>query len=576
MLNKKVNRNSEKWVVADFETTTLHFYLDNGFTKVWLYAISDKDGNILNYGETIEDFFKFIKSALNTYTIYFHNLKFDGSYIINYLYNHGYEYKEKIASKDKKCFNTLISEEGQYYQINIHASNFDVKIGDSLKLLPFSVRIIGESFDLPVKKGIIDYDDYSVTDETLEYVFNDVKVVALALKEIKALGMTNMTTASCAFNNFKDNSMFFNSYFPTLETDYLEKYRDAYRGGRTQVNPLHAGQVLYNVKRFDINSMYPHIMRNLPLPVGNPIPIDRIGQYDFELYEIEVEFKLKAGHLPTLLNKNAGYFEYSYYEETDGLETIRISNIDYQLLLKHYDIICINFIEAWGFKTMTGLFKSYIDKWYKIKQENKGAKRVVAKLMLNSLYGKFGSRCLGKSKIPVLDEDGVLTYKTTDMQEMKHYYLPLAIGVVSWAHYLIDDAITKTGFDNFVYCDTDSVHTLGTLPDDYIDQSLLGKFKMEGTELKSKYIRQKTYCYCEYEKNGDIVYNITCAGMNDATKEFLLDNYKDTIFDIFAEGLRVEGYKLMPQQVKGGVILVPTTFEIKEKKIIDKEKLKDE
>ena len=53
--------NNDKWVVADFETTTYEYYQKYGYTKVWLYAISNPDGEIINWGEDINQFFKFVK-----------------------------------------------------------------------------------------------------------------------------------------------------------------------------------------------------------------------------------------------------------------------------------------------------------------------------------------------------------------------------------------------------------------------------------------------------------------------------------------------------------------------------------
>lgn len=559
----KYNKNKDLWVTADFETTTEKFYLEHGFTKVWLWAVSSSEGHMLEWGETIESFMSYCINNLNNYTIYFHNLKFDGSYILSYLLEQQVEYKDKISSRDNKCYNTLISEEGQYYQITYHPhAQCTFKFQDSLKLLPFKVKKIAEDFNLPIKKGIIDYDNYVVNEETISYIQNDVEIVALALKEIKALGMEEMTTASCAYHNFSATFPFMSSYFPQLDVEFLEKYRLAYRGGRSQVNPIYEGKVLYNVNRFDINSMYPHVMRNMELPVGKPIKCTTRGNYKFELYEIDIIFKLKEGHLPCLLRKNVMFGEGSYYIQSDGLERLCISNIDYELLERHYDIDVVQFLEIWGFRTTTNIFKSYIDYWYDIKSRNKGAKRMVAKLMLNSLYGKFGSRCIGKSKIPYLDEDGVLCMKTTEEQEMKKYYLPIAIAIVSHAHKLIDDGIMATTVDKFVYCDTDSIHTLGSLPSDVIDNKELGKFKLEGSELKSKYIRQKTYVYCELDGD-EILYNITCAGMDDSTKAYALDTYGDKIFDVFEKGFKVDGFKLMPQMVKGGTILIKTSFEVR-------------
>lgn len=559
---KKIKYN--KWYVADFETTTEKFYNEFGNTQVWLYAISDENGDITHWGRNIEDFMQVLEKYYNKTIVYFHNLKFDGSFILNYLINNGFKYCERVDNNGGKSFSSLITDDGQFYQINIHFKRgVNVKIQDSLKLLPFKVKKIAEDFGLPIKKGIIDYDTYVIDEQTLDYVFNDVSIVAMALKEIKENGMRDMTTASCAYNNFKNSFIMMYSFFPMLDKDFLMCYRNAYRGGRSQVNPKFANKILNNVKRFDVNSMYPYIMYSQELPYGNPIPITKMGSYKFELYKILVSFELKPNHLPTLLKKGSMFGgEDSYYINTEQPEVICISSVDYELLCKHYNIIFLNVLEMWGFKTNPYMFRNYIDYWYEVKQKNKGAKRLIAKLMLNSLYGKFGSNCEGRTKIPFINEEGILSFEYSEVKEKRRYYLPVAIAITSYAHKLIDDAICSVGIDNFIYCDTDSVHTLKDLPIEMVDNKELGKFKLEGIENTSKYVRQKTYVYSE-EIDGHIEYNITCAGMDDNSKNFAIQKYRDTIFEYFGVGFEVEGFKLLPKQVKGGVILCKTTFKIK-------------
>ena len=60
------------------------------------------------------------------------------------------------------------------------------------------------------------------------------------------------------------------------------------------------------------------------------------------------------------------------------------------------------------------MFKSYIDKWYERKKnaqlEKNEGQRTLAKLMLNSLYGKFATSLKAKSKIPYL-ENSIVHYK---------------------------------------------------------------------------------------------------------------------------------------------------------------------
>lgn len=561
----------KNWFVADFETTSYQYYLKNGYTKVWLYAICDSEGKIVNHGSDINEFIQWCKENSGS-IVYFHNLRFDGSFILNYLFENKYDYKEKITCKNKNSFSTLIGEMGEFYQIKIaFTSNKYIVIQDSLKIIPLKVKEIAKAFNLPIEKEKINYEDYIINDNTLSYVYKDVQIVAMALKYFKDKGFNKMTIGSNSYNKYVEETKYKN-IFPHIDDQWLIDYRKAYRGGRSQVNPKYANVVLNNVKRYDLNSMYPYIMAYKPMPYGAPIKSDKPGRYKFELYKVEIMFTLKRGHLPSLLKKGSLYdlMGDTYYENTDGIEIIYISNIDLELVYKHYNVKYIKYIEIYGFYTSDFIFRDFILKYYTLKNQNTGGLRLVYKLIINSFYGKYGSKLYGKHKIPVIEDDK-LVYKNSELEKMKEYYLPVSIAVTSWAHYIIDNAINYD-LDSFVYCDTDSVHTLGELPKEQIDNKEIGKFKLEGIEIKSKYIRQKCYVYSQYDKDNVLKYNITCSGMTEGIKEYLNDNYKDKIFDIFkrglivnedSEGIKIENLKLRPKQVKGGCVLVPVPFSIK-------------
>ena len=95
---------------ADFETTT---NVDN--THVWAYGISEI-GNPDNfiYGTKISDFILWCYKQKDNPFIFFHNLKFDGVFILNYLLSNGYTYFKDKKDKKDKSFTCLISGDGLF------------------------------------------------------------------------------------------------------------------------------------------------------------------------------------------------------------------------------------------------------------------------------------------------------------------------------------------------------------------------------------------------------------------------------------------------------------------------------
>ena len=95
---------------ADFETST--WLEDESFVWAWaLCEIGNTDN--LDIGNTIESFFERVSKEDNP-IILFHNLKFDGEFILYYLLKNGYEHVDKKQKRDK-TFSTLISDMGLFY-----------------------------------------------------------------------------------------------------------------------------------------------------------------------------------------------------------------------------------------------------------------------------------------------------------------------------------------------------------------------------------------------------------------------------------------------------------------------------
>ena len=132
-----------KKYTADFETAT---WFDNE-TYVWAWAICEigNEENI-TIENSIESFMKFIEKHKDS-VFYFHNLKFDGEFIIYYLLKNGFKHAKDNNEVSDKTFTTLISDMGMFYQITIYfKKRKKVKIIDSLKIIPFSVKEIAKAF----------------------------------------------------------------------------------------------------------------------------------------------------------------------------------------------------------------------------------------------------------------------------------------------------------------------------------------------------------------------------------------------------------------------------------------------
>lgn len=95
-----------KKYTADFETAT---WVENE-TWVWAWAICEigNESN-LQIGTNIEEFINFCKGENNA-SIYFHNLKFDGEFIIWWALNNGFTHVQKKEDIKENTFTTLISD----------------------------------------------------------------------------------------------------------------------------------------------------------------------------------------------------------------------------------------------------------------------------------------------------------------------------------------------------------------------------------------------------------------------------------------------------------------------------------
>lgn len=542
----------------------------------------------MTFGEDIDSFINYCSLINESSSFYFHNLKFDGEFIIHYLLTHEFVHvnEKKLGANQ---FSTIISDLNVFYCIKVKfKEEVIISFFDSLKLLNFSVEEVAKAFNLSIKKLEIDYKakrekGHKITDEEKEYLKHDVMIMSLALEKMFEMKITRMTIASNAMNFFKDtiSKKRFEEWFkPPL---YDKDLRQAYKGGFTYLNEIYRGKEVKEGIVLDVNSLYPSVMYYSPMPYGEGIYFD--GKYVpdklYNLYiqNITCQFRIKKDMIPTIQIKNNLSFVPTEYLSSSNGESINLTltNVDLKLFLEHYDIYDVSYNWGWKYKSSTKIFKRYIDYWneLKVKATKEGNKplRTIAKLMLNSLYGKFAASPEGRSKIPYLDNN-IVKYKLSELEERTAYYLPISIFITSWAR---DKTIrsAQAVYHRFIYADTDSLHLEGTdIPENLlISDTELGKWKIESTFKRGKYLRQKCYIEdavtpvdeiekfkkenpeCLHLVSKDSIINIVCAGMPKGC-------YKNVTWENFDYGSVFDG-KLGVKHTDGGIVLVDTTFTIK-------------
>lgn len=577
---------------CDFETTTVE---DD--CRVWAFACCEigKPDNFI-YGNSLDDFMKWCANWETNYKCFFHNLKFDGEFIVNWLLDNGFEYVEDKKDRHDKSFTTLITDMGQWYQITVwfkihgHHTN-KVVFQDSLKILNFSVDAIAKGFNLPLSKLTLDYKAFrekghELTPDEVEYIKHDVEIIARALDIMFKQGLNKMTIASDALDSFKKMTPQFRKIYPKLSKEVDADIRQSYKGGFTYVSEKYAGVEVGEGVVLDVNSLYPSRMKLENLPFGEPIAFE--GKYEADtIYDLYVQklsciFEIKSDKIPSIQIKHSmSFMPNEYIKSSNGeIVTLCLTNPDLELFFEQYNVEVIEWQGGYKFKSINGVFNKYIDYWteqkIQAKKDGNAPQYLIAKLMLNSLYGKFGTGLTGRKKYPVII-DGEVHYAMTDEEDKAGVYLPVASFITAYARkYTIetsqmirDWSTAHHGKDAYLYSDTDSIHAnlskedLQILSDIIkIDDYELGAWKHESSFERAKFIRQK--CYIEQDYDGKI--NVTIAGF--PKKLAHLINFNNFNIGFTTEGMPDEligeaGRKLRYKHVKGGVILVDTDFTLK-------------
>ena len=641
--------------MCDFETTV---YKGQVNTEVWASACVELFTEQVNIFHSISEQFEYFKSLNTNICAYYHNLKFDGAFWLSYLlvdlnFKQAYtplnEQETEVEwLKEKEMpnnsFKYSISDKGQWYTITIRVNNHFIEIRDSLKLLPFSVKRIGQSFGTKHKKLDMEYTGFryagcEITESEKEYISNDVLVVKEALEIMFTEGHNKLTIGSCCLEEYKKiiGEDEYKTFFPSL-TDYEldereHKYNNAdawirksYKGGWCYLVKGKENKIKTNGITADVNSLYPSMMSSESgnkYPVGKPtfwkgnyIPEQALKSNRYYFVRIKTRFYLKPNYLPFIqikgnylykgtealessdvYDKNTGQYYDHYYDKSGNLHDTRVeitlTMTDFILMKEHYELVDFEILDGCYFFTSIGVFDDYMEKYKKIKLESKGAKRELAKLFLNNLYGKMASSEDSSFKVAIVKENKSLSFISVPANDKEAGFIAVGSVITSYARNFTIRAAQKNyyGVDKkgFIYADTDSIHCdldAKDLKGITVHDKNFCCWKLESCWDIAIFTRQKTYIehvtHEDLQEIDEPYYNVKCAGMPQKCKDLFITSilgYETKEDDKYTEeekeflktkreledfkiGLKIPG-KLLPKRIRGGVLLVETTYEMR-------------
>ena len=428
-----------KFITMDVETInqngSITPYLISGFNGTsYINSYANIVNGVINQGELVTSFITQLSSLFpkkaKTLTVYAHNLSgFDGIFLVRNMLT--------LGKVQPLIYN------GRLISIKLKLSNGKTIIfKDSYLLLPSSLRKLCQAFKVILPKGHfpfllqdilykglfpvygywtgISLEQYlslskefigltwSFKDEAIKYCNLDCKCLHEILTIFNKLFFTHfslnvhnsLTIPSLAMKTFKSNFM------PNLPkgvvihqvSGQIEKdLRKAYTGGAVDVYKPHnrVGGFFSNMFKklyyYDVNSLYPFVMANIPMPVGLMRAFEgdirRIRPNASGTFYCNITSPSDIKH--PILQKRV--------ETPDGVRTIAgigswsgwINSNEMDNAIKH----------KYQFKILKGyeydsaiIFREYVEVMYALRMQysKDDPMNYVAKLLMNSLYGKFG------------------------------------------------------------------------------------------------------------------------------------------------------------------------------------------
>jgi len=468
-------------------------------------------------------------------SIYFHNLsRFDGIILLKHLICHHPYYSIQPLIRNHRIYEIKVYKKMQQ---EVNEKMVDKKgvllfsFKDSLNLLPGKLATLAQSLcpDLGAKydfdhEQLKTVEDISLREEELrEYLKQDVLLLGGVLKKAQEIILniynvninTVLTISSLAMRIFRIqyyDASSFPIHIPNVNEDQF--IRKGYYGGHVDVYKPRGENLYY----YDVNSLYPYVMQEYPMPAGKPYWNGDLRKKDLDtLYGfIEAYVKcpdsIKKPFLPYREKVNGslifptGYFVGVYYSE----ELKYARDLGYTIYP----------LRGYLFKKTESPFKTFVNDLYnsrlEAKKDGNEGMSYVYKILMNSLYGRFGINpkmtiteiCNQDCYNQLVRKDtfinGDKLYEDTYVANLKkdlstdswdppkNAAVQLAAAITACARIHMYPYIAR---EDCYYTDTDSIVLGNPLSDDMVSSSVLGKLKLEDQIAWGLFLAPKTYCY---------------------------------------------------------------------------------
>lgn len=472
-------------------------------SREWIHLVTlgFYDGKDYHHFEEISEYLDFIFARGEKIVFAHYGGIFDFRFII----------EEVFENDNFEIFDLIMRGKGI---LSMKVKNLEtkevVKFSDSSGILPFSLATLSKNFDVETKKqeGFDSSKITRLTKEVISYNRDDCIALFQCIEKylsnplIKKSGM-KITTASQALAIYK--KIYQTTEIPRLgikEDDYA---RRSYFGGRTEIFKPVFQSKKETLKNYDINSLYPFVMRDNDFPLCLDYETNSFEKDQLGIYEITIKSPDDI-YIP-VLGVKADCGNGLKYIFPKGVIRGYFCSPEINLALKEgYKILKVHSGKV--YKNGGKIFKTFVNDLYEkrleAKRDKKGADEIIYKLMMNSLYGRFGMNVWDKEKMVFDDGSEGITlkyeFKTSKGRLIRIGSSPSEMGGFSFSNVLIATFVTsyarcenykylKKFQKSIHYTDTDSFFTTETIK----EKKELGELKLENESNCACFILPKTY-----------------------------------------------------------------------------------